>query len=279
MLDGNVRANAYTVAGSVAGVEAPAEVMSVIRAALASEACEKDASSGLRVCARLEGSAWEVRSSKGTRALLDARSIPLQVAGAAISMLARDAANTLSLLTQRACVLEYGGVGLAIVGSDWESGVVLGAHLHTRGWRYVSADHAIYDPGTGECFGFAKALYVNSSSIGAMPARYRPAIEASPWCVSPHGISFFAVDPKHAITDHSPWKRGARISAILVVDGRQDVLPSVEVLSEAHLRDRRLLRGFGRKRSVAVAELTLGPPVETCDLVERWLDCAHPVAS
>ena len=168
-----------SIAGVSLSIDAPHQIVDVLRSTLYSVPPIAEASPSLAVSARRAEDSWEVTGSSGKCKMLDGKSSGTQVAGALVSSAVAEAAQARSLRTVRATVVEINGLALAMIGSDWESTVTIATHLHTRGWRYLSGDHALYDPMTNEILGFEKALYVTSSSIAHLPVAYRGAIEAS----------------------------------------------------------------------------------------------------
>ena len=147
--------------------------------------------------------AWEIRGVDGSRNVLATASAMPQVGGAVVSRAITDVATNRDLRTMRATVIEKDGRALAMIGDDWESAVTLATHLHGRGWRYVGSDHALFDPVTQQVHCIQKSLYINASSVSQLPVRYRRAVEASPWYVTPRGIWFYAVDPTAAGMQHT----------------------------------------------------------------------------
>jgi len=138
---------------------------------------------------------WQIDGADGSRTSLPGPSALPQLSGATVTRLVNGVAARLNLRPLRAAVIERDGRALALIGDDWESAGILAAHLHGRGWTYVGGDHALIDPATCQVFAVQKLLYVNATSIAQLPLPYRRAVEASPWYVTPKGISFFAVDP------------------------------------------------------------------------------------
>ena len=258
----------YSIAGVDLRMTAPHDVAGILGATLSRVPRIFDSQPALSVSARRADDAWEVIDSSGSRKMLAAKSTSTQIAGALVSSAISGVASARALRTVRATVVELGGRALAMIGSDWESTVTLATHLHARGWRFISGDHALYDPATGDILPFEKSLYVTSSSLAHLPLGYRGAIEASPWCVTRHGISFYAVDPE-MVRGKNTWAQRAKLKAVLLVDGRADDLPAIESHAPGDEADERFER-LAVDPTCLRAELTVGSYVETSDLVERW---------
>jgi len=92
---------------------------------------------------------WQIsgRSARSMKAL-SASSVEPQVAGAVVSALISDASEAAGLCVWRAAVVERDGEAVAFVGDDWESALVLAAHLQARGWRLLGGDYALIDRST-----------------------------------------------------------------------------------------------------------------------------------
>ncbi len=258
----------FSIAGVDLRMTAPPDVALVLGATMSRVSRAPESEPSVWVSARRGDDDWEVLESSGSRKMLDSKSTATQVAGALVSSAIAGVASARALRTVRATVVEFEGKALAMIGSDWESTVTIASHLHTRGWRYICGDHALYDPSTNEIFPFEKSLFITSSSLAHLPMGYRGAIEASPWCVTKHGISFYAVDPE-MVRGKATWADATKLQAVLLVDGRADDLPSIESYGPGDETDERFARlgsASGRHR----AELTIGSYVETSDLVERW---------
>jgi hypothetical protein len=259
------------VADVTVRIEAPERVLSVLEATLSFVPRAEDAEPDLTVSARARDDAWEVHGLSGSIKVLAAQSALPQIGGAIVTSVIRDVAVTRGYRTLRATVVSKGNRALAMVGDDWESTITLAAHLHGRGWSYVGSDNALLDPATLDVFPIQKSLYVNASSVTQFPTHYRRAVEASPWYVTPQGISFYAVDPR--IAGHSQtWASGALLAGIIVVDGAMSNRPSLESLDPASLRSDRFTPSGLDWSHVPAADLRLGGFVDTCDLVEHWFD-------
>jgi hypothetical protein len=262
------------VAGMDLEIRAPRAVLDVLEPMLAHVPRKWTGTElPLRIDVRRSDDVWHVsgRSPKSAKVLGGSSALP-RVAGATIASALIDVAQERGLDLWRAAVLERNGQGLALVGDDWESGVTLTAHLHTRGWRIVAGDYALVSRDRLVAHPFRKALYSNSSSIGAFPLWYRAAVEASPWYTTAHVIAFYAIDPSR-VTGGAGWGELTPVRAIVNVDGRIAEHPALEIgepfsLSES-LRSDELAR-----RGVATAGLVLGGFVESCDLLERWFESA-----
>lgn len=258
------------VAGINVRVEGPHTVMDVLDATL-SVVPRTDGRTDPQIVVAVarKQDAWEIRGHEGALKVLGGHCAMPQVGGAVVTSLMRDTAATRNFRTMRATVLEHEGRALAMIGDDWESAITLAAHLHGRGWSYIGSDNALLDPDSLEVLPVQKSLYVNSSSVSQFPIQYRRAVEASPWYVTPQGISFYAVDPRHAGHERT-WSHSAALAGVLVVDGTMTERPSIESMSPSELQAERFAR-FGLDWSrLATVDLRLGSFVDTCDLVEHW---------
>jgi hypothetical protein len=251
-------------------IEAPDQVLAVLNATLCVvPRFDARAEPDIIVAVQRNDDAWEIRGHEGALKVLGGHSAMPQVGGAVVTSVIRDAAATRNFRTMRATVVERDGRALAMIGDDWESAITLAAHLHARGWSYIGSDNALLDPETLEVLPIQKSLYVNSSSVAQFPVQYRRAVEASPWYVTPQGISFYAVDPRHAGNGRT-WSPSATLAGVVVVDGAMTERPSIESLDAVSLQSERFER-FGLDWSrLATVDLRLGGFVDTCDLVEHW---------
>ena len=225
----------------------------------------------LTIVAAMRDDAWEITGDDGSRKVLAATSAVPHVIGAAIASAVHGVAAARGLVPMRATVIARDGRALAMIGDDWESAIGLATHLHGRGWAYVGADHALFDPQTHTAYGVGKSLYVNASSISEMPLRYRRAVEASPWYVTPQGIAFYAVDPRAAGMAQT-WLASAPLRGVVVVDGAMDDTPSLEAVDAKRRADERLARFDLDWSQVALADVRIGGFVETCDVLEHWFE-------
>ena len=192
-----------------------------------------------------------------------------QVGGAAVGALLAELSHFRGLSVWRAAVVNRRGRALALVGDDWESVIALTAHLHARGWRIISGDYALVDLATMCAVPFRKLLHFSSATVASLPVCYRRSIEASPWYVSPHAISFYAVDPT-LVDGFAAWGESAAIDAILKIDGRMGEQPSLEDGGDFAISSALCRRALPAQ--IASAMLTLGRFIDTADLVERWFD-------
>ena len=258
------------IAGVDATIDAPLPALAALDRILAPVSRNwQSRSEPMRIHIRHDDDVWDISEAlTRNRKVLGRESTVPQVAGAAASLLVAAVAKRAGLTTCRASVVEWQGNAFAMVGDDWESAITLTAHLHTRGWRILSADHALIDHQGMTVTSFKKLLYTPSSCIDSLPAKYRRAIEASPWYSTPHGIAFYAVDPA-LIGGPSPWAEKANLRGLLKVDGHIAEYPSLETIADFEacgaLRSNNLQRA-----GVDVAMLTIGGLSETCDLLERW---------
>lgn len=249
-------------------VFAPQAVLSILETTLADVPRHRSEIVAVEVRAELSNSLWSVTATPGTqRLIMPAESILPQVAGAVVSTILRSIVSE-DVRVARAVVIEYQGRGLAIVGEDWESALTISAHLCTRGWQYVSGDHALIDGRTLKAVGFEKALYMTSSTLTTLPQNYRRAVESSPWYVTKHGIAFYAVDPSTA-AGRPAWSTSAPLHAVIVVDGQIDETPSLEVIPGSALAAPLQELGIDWGK-LEVARVSLGHFIETCDLIENW---------
>lgn len=214
--------------------------------------------------------AWHIRgSSQRSDKVLSATSPLPQVCGAVVSSLIADVAQTAQLHVCRAAAVERAGRAVVFVGDDWESCVVLAAHLHARGWRLLGGDYVLIDPVTLTVHATRKLLYVTLAIMDELPLPYRRAVEASPWYSTAREIAFYAIDP--ALGPSTPgWAERGRLGAVLKVDGDVSEFPSLERGVSPTIGEG--ISGHDLERcGVAVAEVKLGDYIATCDLLERWL--------
>jgi hypothetical protein len=260
-----------TIAGVDASIRAPQPVLSVVARVLA-YASNPIISASIPVAIEVEsdGFLWRItgKSDRSFRVLSATSALP-QVGGAVIASLVSDVAHTAQLSVWRASVLERDGHAVAFVGDDWESCIVLAAHLHVRGWRLLGGDRALVDPGSLTVFALRKLLYVTLSFLDELPLAYRRAVEGSPWYSTPHDIAFYAVDPALA-HPAAPWAETGRLQAVLKVDGQASEVPSLE-RADPFTLDCGMRTVDLERAGVAVAEVRLGDYIETCSLLERWL--------
>ncbi len=259
-----------SIAGVDATIRAPRSVLAILNQTLA-PARTSSATSPIRVSINVESDefVWRINGScQRSVKVLSATSALPRVAGAIVSSLVADVAAAAHLCAWRAAVVERDGHALAFIGDDWESGVVLSAHLHSRGWRLLGGDYALVNRKTLEVAAMRKLLYVTMSLTEELPMTYRRAVETSPWYSTPRDIAFCAVDPA-LVRSTDSWAEGGRLRAVLKLDGHLSEFPSLERAAPFVLDDD--LDGDELTRAgVAVAELRLGDYGMTCDLVERW---------
>jgi len=215
-------------------------------------------------------SIWHIGgSSQHSHKVLSTTSALPQVCGAIVASLIADVAEIAELRVCRAAAVERNGHAVALLGDDWESCVVLAAHLHARGWRFLGGDYVLIDPKTFIVHATRKALYATLSIMDELPNPYRRAIEASPWYSTAREIAFYAVDPT-LVLPTSAWSDRGLLSAVLVVDGDVAEFPALE-----RTPSRAISKGIGGKdlerAGVIVAGVKLGDYIATCDLIERWL--------
>jgi hypothetical protein len=253
-------------------VDGPQNVLAVLNTTLSNvPRFAAGATPDLTITVSASDEAWEIRGIDGQRNLLAPQSAMPQVGGAVVSRAVSDVATSCDMRTMRASVIERGGRALAMIGDDWESAIAIATHLHGRGWRFVGSDHALFDATTQTVHCVQKSLYINASSVAQLPVRYRRAVEASPWYVTPRGIWFYAVDPT-ATGLHHTWSSEATLAGVLVVDGAMVDIPLIEPVSAQRFTEERFSR-FGIDWStVGAADLRIGGNVETCDLIEHWFD-------
>ena len=213
--------------------------------------------------------AWEIRGIDGVRNVMATQSAMPQVGGAVVSRAVSDVALSCGFRTMRATVIERGGRALAMIGDDWESAITLATHLHGRGWHYIASDHVLFDPATHQVLCIQKSLYVNASSVSQLPVRYRRAVEASPWYVTPRGIWFYAVDPT-AAGMRQTWSSSAMLCGVIIVDGTMVDSPLLEPIDGKRMKEDRYARLSIDWSAVEIADLRIGGYVETCDLIEHW---------
>jgi hypothetical protein len=251
-------------------VNAPERVVNVLDATLSNvPRFNSGTAPELTIAVELKDDAWEIHGARGATKVLAWQSALPQIGGAVVTMAIHSAAVRRECMAMRATVVEKDGRAFAMIGDDWESAITLAAHLHARGWSYVGSDNALLQPATRGVYCVQKSLYVNSSSVSQLPMTYRRAVEASPWYVTPQGISFYAVDPTGAGTGIT-WTPHATLCGILIVDGSMADIPSLESLDRSSLDDERFARLRLDWTRVDAADLCIAGSVETCDLIEHW---------
>lgn len=262
-----------TIAGVDASIRAPRSVISILtRVLVHARANPESATIRASLDVRKDEVSWRISgASETSRKILSARSALPQVAGAVISSLVSDIADSARLNVARAAVIEREGKAVAFVGDDWESCITLAAHLHSRGWRFLGGDYALLDLAALNVLVTRKLLYFTLSCVDELPLAYRRAVEASPWYSTTHDIAFYAVDPALADKGVPPWAESGRLRAVLKLDGHVAEYPSLERASVFTLGEG--VRSDDLERAgVVVAEVKLGDFVTTCDLLERWLE-------
>jgi hypothetical protein len=258
------------LAGVNIRVKAPETVLAVLDATLSNvPKFRSNAPPVMTIAVTQTDDAWEIRGFRRSSKVLAWQSSLPQIGGAVVSMAMQSAALRRDCIPIRATVVERDGRALAMIGDDWESAVTLAAHLHARGWSYVGSDNALLDPATRTVHCVQKSLYVNSSSVLQLPATYRRAVEASPWYVTPQGISFYAVDPTGAGVGLT-WTPQATLCSVIIVDGAMADIPSLESADPENLREERFARLALDWSTVDVADLCMAGAVETSDLIEHW---------
>jgi hypothetical protein len=264
------------VADVDASIRAPGSVLSVLSRTLM-HACRPLAGASVQTTIEVSNDeyAWHIHgSSQRSHKVLSATSALPQVCGAIVSSLIADIAQTAQLCVCRAAAVERAGRAVAFIGDDWESCVVLAAHLHARGWRFLGGDYVLIDPRTLTVHATRKLLYVTLSIMDELPLPYRRAVEASPWYSTPREIAFYAIDPA-LVPSTPPWAERGHLSAILRVDGDVSEFPSLERAASTAIGEG--ISGDDLERAgVNIAEVKLGDYIATCDLLERWLQ-ALPV--
>jgi hypothetical protein len=214
---------------------------------------------------------WRIRgNSQRSHKVLSKNSALPQVCGAVVSSLIADVAEVAGLHVCRAAAVERDGVASAFIGDDWESCIVLAAHLHSRGWRFLGGDYLLIDPATLTVHATRKSLYATLAIMDELPLPYRRAVEASPWYSTQCEIAFYAIDPAMALSS-SAWAEHGRLGALFIVDGDIGEFPSLE-----RPGSRTVTEGLSseelERAGVTVAEIKLGDYIATSDLLERWLD-------
>jgi len=267
---GATRRRTFSVAGADIRVFAPEPVMDVVDRMLVHVPRQsREPERTLRLDARFQGDLWHVRGSapKAKKTLSHASSLP-EVAGAVVSSLLAEVAHHRGTTVWRGSTVERDGKALAIVGDDWESGVTLTAHLHTRGWRIVSGDYVLLDPVSFDVLPFRKLMHANSSCIPSFPTRYKRSIEASAWYARSDVIAFYAIDP--LLVPQTPgWSDGGQLRALLRLEGYTAQHPALETAEDFVMNDGMRRADLVRK-GVEVAMLVSNGFVETGDLIERW---------
>ncbi|HTV73578.1 MAG TPA: hypothetical protein VME66_07740, partial [Candidatus Acidoferrales bacterium] len=217
------------MAGVDASIRAPRALLSVLNRTLVhARRPGTPASIGAAIEVEHDEFVWRINgNSLRSRKVLSGASALPQVGGAVVSSLISDVAESANVRACRAAVVERDGRAVAFIGDDWESSVVLTAHLHARGWRLLGGDYALIDPATLTVHATRKLLYVTLSFMDELPIAYRRAVEASPWYSTAHEIAFYAVDPALALTT-APWAEAGRLCALLRLDGHVSEFPSLE---------------------------------------------------
>lgn len=251
-------------------IEAPVSVRAVLDAMLAVVPRFDDGVfPDVTISAQASEDVWKIEGLAGSLKVLDAQSALPRIGGAIMTSALRDVATSLNYRTLRATVMACEGRALAIMGDDWESGITLSAHLHSRGWAYLGSDNALLNPRTLEVLPVQKSLYVNSSALAHFPLQYRRAVEASPWYVTPQGISFYAVDPRMAGCRQT-WAVQAVLSGVIVIDGATSDRPSLESFENVAFDSERFTRFDIDWSRLPAMDLKLGPFCDTCDIIEHW---------
>ncbi len=253
-------------------IDGPGDVLGLLNQTLSNvPRFDASASPDMTLTVSGNGEAWKITGADGRNHLLAGQRALPQIGGAVVSRAVSDVATSCDFRTMRAAVIERDGWALAMIGDDWESALTLATHLHGRGWRFIGSDHALYDAGTRQVHCVQKSLYINAASVSHLPVRYRRAVEASPWYVTPRGIWFYAVDPRVAGMLHT-WSSSATLAGVLMVDGSMLDAPLIEPMGARQRDDERLTRFGIDWNAVGVAELRMGGYVETCDLIEHWFE-------
>lgn len=259
-----------TIAGVDVSIRAPRTVLAILDRTLA-HARRAPAGASIRATIEVDRDefAWRINgSSQKSMKVLGAGSALPQVGGAVVSAVIADVAEAARLSACRAAVVERDGLAVAFVGDDWESGLVLAAHLHARGWRLLGGDYALIDRTTLTVLAIRKLLYVTLSVLEELPTTYRRAVEASPWYTTSRDIAFYAVDPGLA-RPTSPWAESGRLRAVLKLNGHVSEFPSLE-RSDYFALGGDMDHDALERAGVPVAEVSLGNYVSTCDLLQRW---------
>ena len=262
-----------TYALRVAGVEielsGPAEVLKLVRQTLLDPTGPQvpPAYHG-RVDLRFDNDVWRISGTapRANKTLSQLSLLP-EICGAVISSIVAEVAYHADLHAWRGTVLERDGDALALVGDDWESCLLLAAHLHVRGWSYVSGDYVLVQLEQQRVFGLRKLLYATSSMLQSLPLAYRRAVEASPWYVTRRDIAFHAIDP--GLARRAPWSDGGFLQAIVRVDGDAAEHPALERAQPFEFPGA-VPSHYLERQGAAIAELKLGGFVHTCDLLEAW---------
>ncbi|MBV9646479.1 MAG: hypothetical protein JO043_03355 [Candidatus Eremiobacteraeota bacterium] len=258
------------VAGADAEIEAPAPVIDVVARMLGPiPRTWRGEPLRIAVRARFASDVWKIAGSatKSKKTFANTKAIP-HVAGAVVSSLVAELAYHRKLSAWRGAALERGNNGIALVGEDWETIVVIAAHLHTRGWRILGTDHVLVDPQTFVAEAFRKLMHANSFCGPSFPRRYRTAIEASPWYAGANTIEYYAVDP--GLVEGTPaWGDSAPIRAVVRIDGHSAEYPALEVADDFRIADR-LRRSDVVSSGIECGVLVRAGFIETCDFLERW---------
>ena len=255
----------FQIAGVEVELSGPTATLTLVRRTLLGGTRPRGpAALRARIDVRFDKDVWLISgiAPRANKTLSQLSLLP-EICGAVVSAIVAEVAYHADLHVWRASVVERDGDALALIGDDWESCLVLAAHLHMRGWSYVGADYALVQLEQQRVFGLRKLLYANSSMLQSLPLAYRHAVEASPWYVTRRDIAFHAIDP--GLARREPWSDGGFLRAIVRVDGDAAEHPALErELPGAVHNEHPQLKG------AALAELKLGGFVHTCDLLEAW---------
>ncbi len=259
------------VADVDAAIRAPGPVLSILsRTLMHARRNHAGALVEATIVVTNDGFVWRIdgKSQNSHKFLSTASALP-QVCGAVVSSLIADVAEAAQLQVCRIAAVERAGRAVAFVGDDWESCVVLAAHLHARGWSFLGCDYVLIDPTTLTVHAIRKSLYATLSIMDELPIPYRRAVEASPWYSTAREIAFYAVDPT-LVHPTFAWAERGRLGAVLIVDGDVAEFPCLERAGSRALSEG--ISGEDLERAgVAVAGVKLGDYIATVDLLERWL--------
>ena len=254
----------YAFGEAYVAVSGPADAMSAADRILA-RLIKKPSSHPLSLSLDIvRGDTWNIVGSNGVRRHLPrSLSLPLLV-DAVVEIAAESVASGLEASVLSGIVLAYEGRGLAIVGDDRDSALVLALHLHARGWSTVSFSKSFVES-DARALSIPTLPSISSTSIDSLPAAYRSAIEVAPWVSHEHELMFYAVDP---MSKQARWRESVRLDDLLVLDGAVESEPRIEAFAGTH--DARFLGRDQQRSEVRGNRLTLGKFIPTCDLVERW---------
>jgi len=218
------------------------------------------------VSARSNGDGWLLEVDGAVVQRLAQRTPAARVAEELIATACVAVAGKTNSILIAGAVLTKDGKTLALIGGDLDSARVIGFHLHARRWSAIAFRYAFLSRASLSTIGLHSLAVVSSSSIDQMPTRYRPAIEVSLWYDTGFDLAFYTVEP---LVVHSSWLPSTPLTHVVLVDGKIDDEPSLDV--GVGPSDARVIGQHADAGSLRVARLTLGTPVASCNILEKWI--------